>query len=158
MEGIRLPFRAGIQEQWFIKNKIRSIIIIYDPRNVNLIYIPDGDGRSYEKCYLLDTCIQFKDAILEEVIFFQELQQELLRKYNHDNLQENSELNKYIDNITNEAIKEKKNNIALIDQSNTAKLRNIKKNRMIEKEMNREREKFELGKQPDINYVLLSKL
>lgn len=56
-------------------------------------------------------------------------------------------MNKYIDDIVNRAKKEKKNNIALIGQSNTAKLRDIKKNRLIEKEMNMDIEEFELDKQ-----------
>lgn len=148
--------QRAIHEQWFVKNKIRSINIIYDPRNVNFIYIPDDDGRSFDKCYLLETCVQYKDAIIEEVIFFQELQQEVQRKYNHDNLQEDVDFIKYVDSIINTAIKEKKNNIALINQSNTAKLRDIKKNRMIEKEVYREREKFELDKQPDVEIDMLT--
>lgn len=50
----------AIKEQWFIRNKIRSIEIVYDPRNMNNIYIPFDDGSSYDECYLVSTSIQYK--------------------------------------------------------------------------------------------------
>ena len=146
-KGLFYSSQKAIKEQWFIKNKIRSIYIIYDPRDVNHIYIPDDDGRNYEKCYLLEHCMQYKDSILEEVIFFQELKQELLKDVEHENLQRMSDVDKEIEDIVKQANREKKNNIALIDQSNTKKLKAIKNNRLIEKELNKEVEKFELGKQ-----------
>ena len=64
--------QKAVKEQWFIKNKIRSIDIVYDPRKLNYIYILDDDGKSFEKCYLLDTSLQFKDLYLEEIIFLNE--------------------------------------------------------------------------------------
>ena len=148
-KGLFYSSQKAIKEQWFIKNKIRSVNIIYDPRNVNYIYIPDDDGKTYEKCYLLDQCMQYKNSIFEEVIFFQELRLELLKDNEHENLQKKSDIDKEIEDIVKQANKEKKNNIALIDQSNTKKLKSIKNNRLIEKELNKKDEKFELGNQTE---------
>ncbi|WP_019229266.1 Mu transposase C-terminal domain-containing protein [Sedimentibacter sp. B4] len=145
-KGLFYSSQKAVKEQWFVKNKIRSINIVYDPRNVNYIYIPDSDGRSYEKCFLLDTCIQYKDAILYEVVYFQELHQELLKEKEQENLQKLSNLDKDIEDIVKQAQKEGKSNIALMDLSNTQKIKNIRNNRHIEKELNREFEKFELDK------------
>ncbi len=152
-KGLFYSSQKAIKEQWFIKNKVRSVNIIYDPRNVNYIYIPEDDGKSYEKCFLLDACIQYKDAILEEVVFFHELNQELIKLKEHENIQKMSNVDKEIEDIVKQAKKEKKDNIALLEQSNTKKLRSIKNNRLIEKEVNKENEKFELDKQEKVKQI-----
>jgi len=152
-KGLFYSSQKAIKEQWFIKNKVRSVNIMYDPRNVNYIYIPDDDGKCYEKCFLLEACIQYKDAILEEVVFFQELKQELIKEKEHESLQKMSSVDKEIEDIVKQAKKEKKDNIALIDQSNTKKLKSIKNNRLIEKELNKENERFELGKQEKVQQI-----
>ncbi len=79
-KGLFYSSQKAIKEQWFIKNKVRSITISYDPRDLNYVYIIDNDGRSYDKCFLLDSCIQYKDAIIEEVEYFRELHQETIKE------------------------------------------------------------------------------
>ncbi|MFT9849998.1 Mu transposase C-terminal domain-containing protein [Aneurinibacillus sp. REN35] len=48
----------ALNEQWYIKYKNTSIEILYDPRDMNHIYIPHTDGRGYDSCYLLPTSEQ----------------------------------------------------------------------------------------------------
>jgi len=146
-KGLYYSSQKAIEEQWFVKNKEKTIKIIYDPRNLNCIYIPDDDGRSYDKCYLLDESIQYKDFIIEEVVFYQELKQESIKERQNGISQKNTNLEKEIEDLIKKTIKEKKDNISLKDQNNTKKIKGIKNNRSIEKEINRENEKFELGLQ-----------
>jgi hypothetical protein len=156
-EGRSYSCQKAVEEQWFIKNKIRSINIVYDPRKLNYIYILNDDGKTYEKCYLLDISHQFKDVYLEELIFLKELNEELSRELKHDNLQKNSDCDKFIEDIVKKAKKEKKKSTTYY-QSNAAKLGDIRKNRMLQKQINRELEGFELDKQPKIETTIIPKL
>ncbi|MGH4138277.1 AAA family ATPase [Clostridium sp.] len=71
-KGLSYSSDKAISQQWFIKSTVRSIEIVYDPRNVSEIYIPHDNGLGYEECYLLEVSNQYKDCILEEIIFNQE--------------------------------------------------------------------------------------
>ena len=135
--------QKAIEEHWFVDNN-KSIEILYDPRNVNYIYIPDDDGKNFDKCYLLDVCKQYKNSFIEEVLFLQELQKEILKKNKRHDLQIKIESDNFYDKISKNAKKEKKNNIPLKQQSKTVKVNDIKKNKQFEKDINRENEKFEL--------------
>jgi hypothetical protein len=149
-KGLFYSSQKAIEEQWFIKNKIRSVNISYDPRDLNYLYIIDNDGRSYDKCFLLDSCMQYKEAIIEEVEYFRELKREIINEKEQINLQKICDLDKEIEDIVKKAEKSSKENIALKNLSDSQKIKNIRKNRMIEKELNRDIEKFELGKQLEI--------
>ncbi|WP_394870504.1 Mu transposase C-terminal domain-containing protein [Clostridium butyricum] len=55
-KGLYYSSDKAIKEQWFIKNHVRSIEIVFDPRNMNNIYIPYNKGLEYEQCYLIRVC------------------------------------------------------------------------------------------------------
>ncbi len=99
--------KKAIEEQWFIKSKVRSIGIVYDPRNMNQIYISYEDGMNYEKCYLLEGSMQYKDCILEEIIFNEELSSELKEQEKNQQTQINIDLDKEIEKIVKKAKNEK---------------------------------------------------
>lgn len=143
--GLYYSSEKAIQEQWFINLKVRSVEIVYDPRNMNKIYIPYNNGMEFDECYLVDTSIQYKDCLLEEIIFNQELEAELKEKELKEQNQNNIDLEKEIEKIVKAAKKEKSKDIDYNKTSNE-KLKGIKKNRTIEKELIRYNEKFELGK------------
>lgn len=145
-KGLIYGSQKALEEQWYINTKIRSIEIIYDPRNMNYIYIPDEDGRQYEKCYLLEGSLQYSNAVIEDIIFMQELKSELLENQKQERIQRNIDLEKEIDLIIKKAVKDKKDSLPLFEQSNTKKVRSIKNNRIVEKEINKSIEAFELGK------------
>lgn len=161
-KGMFYSTQKAISEQWFINNNVKSVNILYDPRNLNFIYIPDKNGIDYEKCFLLDHCKEYSDEILEEVIFLQELKQEMLNENYKANIQKDIDLDNFINNTVKNAVKEKSNSTGLLNQSNTKKIRSIKKNQLIEKELNRQVEKFELGsneiKNENIEIVNLNNL
>ncbi|NFN95153.1 DDE-type integrase/transposase/recombinase [Clostridium botulinum] len=147
-KGLYYSSDKAIKEQWFIKNTVRSIEIVYDPRNMNNIYIPYDNGLGYDECYLISTSIQYKNCILEEIIFNEELVTELREKENKEQNQNNIDLEKEIEKIVNKAKSEKENDVDY-NKSSAQKLKGIKQNRTVEKQINREAERFYLGQQSD---------
>lgn len=138
--------QKAIEEQWFVKPKHRWIEIVYDPRNINQIYIPSEDGRQYEKCYLLEKSKQYKDCILEEIIFQEELKEELIEWEANEQVQYNIDLDKEIDDIIKKAKKEKQRTVSQTT-SKAKKIQSIRENRKLEKEVKRMEKAFEIGKE-----------
>ncbi|MEG0308344.1 MAG: DDE-type integrase/transposase/recombinase [Clostridium sp.] len=134
----------AIKEQWFVNLKIRNIEVVYDPRNMNKIYISYNNGLDYDECYLIDTSLQYKDCLLEEIIFNEEFTSELKEKHLREQNQNNIDLEKEIEKIVKKAKKEKQSSVRY-DESDNKKLKGIKNNRKVEKEVNRVSESFELG-------------
>lgn len=145
-KGLSYSSDKAISQQWFIKPTVSNIEVVYDPRNVNKIYIPFDNGLGYEECYLLDSCSQYKNCLLEEVIFNQELLAELKEKHLREQNQNNIDLEKEIEKIVKEAEKVKSAEIDF-NESKNKRLKGIRNNRVVEKEMNREKEAFKIGKE-----------
>lgn len=144
-KGLYYSSDKAVKEQWFVNLKVRSIEVVYDPRNMSKIYIPYNNGLDYDECYLIDASLQYKDCLLEEIIFNEELDSELKDKALREQNQNNIDLEKEIDKIVKQAKKEKAKDINY-NKSPNQKLKGIKKNRAIEKEFNRYDEGFSLGK------------
>lgn len=143
-KGLYYSSDKAIREQWFVNLKIRNIEVVYDPRNMSKIYIPHSNGSSYDECYLIDASLQYKDCLLEEIMFNEELLSELKDKEIREQNQNNIDLEKEIENIVKEAQKAKAKDIDY-NKTPNQKLKGIKRNRAVEKELNREKEKFRLG-------------
>nr|WP_258182496.1 Mu transposase C-terminal domain-containing protein [Macrococcus caseolyticus] len=69
--------KRAIEEQWYAKLKNKSIDIVYDLRHLDKIYIPSDNGMDYEICILLEPSQQYKLDFLEDVVFQQQLRNEL---------------------------------------------------------------------------------
>ncbi|MGE4213438.1 MAG: Mu transposase C-terminal domain-containing protein [Anaerotignaceae bacterium] len=145
-KGLYYSSDKAIKEQWFVNLKIRNIVIVYDPRNMNKIYIPYNNGLEYDECYLTDASSQYEDCLLEEIIFNEELDSELKEKNLRDQNQNNIDLEKEIENIVKQAQKEKSKDINY-NKTPNQKLKGIKRNRKVERELNRLQEKFSFGKE-----------
>lgn len=69
--GMLYSSEKALQERWFEKarNDGRSvkITVSYDPRNLNYIYIPQEDGKGFNKCFLLDYQARYRDKTIEEI-------------------------------------------------------------------------------------------
>jgi len=145
-KGLYYGSQKALEEQWFIKPKVRSIEVVYDPRDMNNIYILHADGKSFETCYLLEPSKQYKDFILEEIIYNFELISELknLEKNNQNKL--NADTDREIENIIKNAGKELAKEIDK-SQSKNQRLKGIRNNRLVEKELNRENEAFKIGEE-----------
>ncbi len=138
--------KKALEEQWFIKPKHRWLEVVYDPRNIDKIYIPHKDGKGYEVCYLLEKSKQYKGCLLEEIRFQEELKEELIDWESNQQSQFNINLDKEIEDIVKNAKKEKDRTVTETT-SKAKKVKGIKVNRQLEKEVNRIEEAFEIGKE-----------
>ncbi|MFL0196118.1 Mu transposase C-terminal domain-containing protein [Clostridium sp. WILCCON 0269] len=143
-KGLFYGSQKALEEQWFIKAKVRSVEILYDPRNMSNIYIQNTDGKTFETCYLLDVSKQYKDWFLEKIIFNFERIAELKEIEKDTQNQLDIDLEDEIDEIINNAIKRKAKNIDR-SISNNKRIKGIRDNRAFEKELNRKNEAFKLG-------------
>lgn len=144
-KGLYYSSDKAVKEQWFINLKVRNIEIVYDPRSVGKIYIPSENGLDYDECYLIDTSKQYKDCMLEEIIFNEELVSELKDKEIREQNQNNIDLENEIEKIVKDAQTAKEKELDYSESANK-KLKGIKRNRTVEKEVNRVGEAFDIGK------------
>ncbi|MBD7911971.1 Mu transposase C-terminal domain-containing protein [Clostridium cibarium] len=131
----------AIQEGWFLKRVNEKINIVYDPREMNFIYIPINNGREFIKCNLLDKCSRYRDLSIEEITFLQELEKESINDY------QDKQNQVHVDNIESaeKIIGKAKERAKFISSHSDAKrIKGIRENRMQEKEEIRSNEGFEL--------------
>lgn len=136
--------KRAIEEQWYAKLKNKSIDIVYDPRHLDKIYIPNDNGMDYETCILLEPSQQYKLDFLEEVVFQQQLRNELEEEERSKQIQLSINADTMMDQIIKAAEKKKKQ-AQHQPTSKKEKLAAIRDNKAIEKAANREEEKFDLS-------------
>lgn len=142
-KGLSYGSEKALNEQWYLKYRKKSIEILYDPRNMNHLYIPHADGCNFDTCYLLDTSEQFKGTFFEEIEFFQELREELKKAETINQIENTINVDAEIESIIEEAVTEKESTVPT-NISKSEKVKDIRVNRQAEKIMNRNLEKFDL--------------
>lgn len=135
--------RQALEEQWYLKLKNKSIEIVYDARNVEKIYIPHDGGMDFEVCSLLEPSYQYKHDFLEEIIFQQQLRNELEEIERSKQVQLTINTDAMLEDIINKAKKKKKQSLHQT-ASKKEKLESIRDNKAIEKGLNRQVEQFDL--------------
>lgn len=146
-KGIFYASGEALKERWFEKarrNGTWRIEVSYDPRNMNLLYIKKNSGTDYEKCFLLDHQSKFRDRTFDDIKYLLEYEKLNIQNESVNELQAKVDLICDIESIVKDAEKTFKNEED-ISESKTSKLRGIRDNREMEKRINREYEKFELG-------------
>lgn len=136
--------KRAIEEQWYAKLKNKSIDIVYDPRYLEKIYIPNDNGMDYETCILLESSQQYKKDFLEDVVFQQQLRNELEEEERSKQVQLAINTDTMMEQIIKGAVQKKKNALHR-PTSKKEKLASIRENKANEKQMNREKEKFDLS-------------
>ncbi|WP_342442004.1 Mu transposase C-terminal domain-containing protein [Lysinibacillus sp. FSL K6-0075] len=136
--------KRAIEEQWYAKLKNKSIDIVYDPRHLEKIYIPNDNGMDYETCILLEPSQQYKLDFLEDVVFQQQLRNELEEEERAKQIQLTINADTMMEQIIKAAEKKKKQ-AQHQPKSKKEKLDAIRDNKTIEKAANREEEKFDLA-------------
>lgn len=129
-------------EQWFVSLSKRSVDIVYDPRNVNYIYILNEDGTGFIKCYLLEKSQMYRDLPLNEVIFQHEIEAEQNEVNKNKQIENKIVYDQKIDEIIKSAVSKPDKS----SQSNRSRLKNIRENRTKEKDLIRKEESFERDK------------
>lgn len=147
-KGMYYASENALRDRIFEKAKIGGgwkIDVSYDPRNLDYIYIRKENGRKFEKCYLLDHQERYKNKTIEEIEYLHQYEK-LFEKQKEDAiLQSKVDLISEIETIVQEAEKMTKEQQDTTE-SKSQKLKGIRKNRQIEKMINREKEAFELDK------------
>ncbi|AXQ50902.1 Mu transposase C-terminal domain-containing protein [Lysinibacillus fusiformis] len=138
---------TAIKESWFIQartNKSWKVDISYDPRNMDIVYLHVKDKSLFERCFLLEHQERYKNKVLEEIEQLLMIEQNTYKNENHSLLQEEINFYTKIEGIVDEAIKtsnqDKNNKI-----TKTEKIKNIRENREVEKNLRREHEAFQIG-------------
>lgn len=154
-KGMYYSCEMAVKERWFeIARNSGSwkLLICYDTRNMNSIYIKNEDNRGYEKCFLLDYQEKYKDKTLEEINHLYYMEKVKEKKLEVETSQSKIDLIAEIEAIVNKAnnLKNDKNK-----ESKRSRLKGIKLNRNVEKEINRINEAFKIG---DIEKIQESKL
>jgi len=125
------------------KNGTWKINIVYDPRNLNFIYLKDDKGRTFEKLTLIEYQHKYKNKCIEEVNYINELEKLEKEGVKSDKLQEKVNLISEIDSIVEKA-KGSYNSETYVNDSKRSRLNGIRENRDLEKQKNRKEEAFEL--------------
>ncbi|NRT78220.1 Mu transposase C-terminal domain-containing protein [Clostridium beijerinckii] len=131
----------ALKEEWYIKRLNETENVVYDPRNMNYIYIPISKGRGFIKCNLLEKCAKYRDLSLDEIIFLHELENELVSEYRNAQNQIDIDNIDAIENIIKNANEKSK---FLSHDSDNKRIKGIRKNRSEEKERIRNDEGFVL--------------
>ncbi|MBB5335736.1 Mu transposase C-terminal domain-containing protein [Pectinatus brassicae] len=130
-----------LNEHIYKQHKIKTVEIVYDPRNMEQIYWLKEDGHQYITLNLLDKSRHFKDMYLEDVIATHKKAASLRHEARKSQLQQETELDQRILKIAKHARK-KTNTDINANISKTKRLKNIGNNRAEEKERNRKIEAF----------------
>ncbi|MEA5498335.1 MAG: Mu transposase C-terminal domain-containing protein [Limnoraphis robusta] len=143
----------AIKEMWFEKARSqmlspseKSLQISYDPRRMDIIYLPSPDGRDFEKCYLQDPDERYANRTIYDVEYllaYEELQR---KKREGQQLQNEVDLMAKIESITRRAEQQTEKHQDK-SQSNLQKTSGIREHRAQEKAQRREVEAFELAKE-----------
>ncbi|MBC2579589.1 Mu transposase C-terminal domain-containing protein [Clostridium sp. DJ247] len=150
-KGVGYGCESALKEMWFEKARNKGswhLDISYDTRNMNYIYIRSEDGRSFEKCSILERNSRYMNKSLEEIEYLNAYEQLMSKKHKIKELQEKVDLLSDIEHIVKKA-EYTTNKVQDKNASKASRLKNIKENRRNEKLANREREAFILEDKND---------
>lgn len=148
LKNLRYNCDIAMKEHWFEKARNKGTWkeeISYDPRNMDSVYIRTENGRSFEKCYLINT-ERYGNKTLDEIIYLDACEKQRKQMKSQSKLQGKVNLFAEIEEIVARAEKRDAQQL-LSDISDTQKVKGIRSNRSFEKDKNRETEYFELRKE-----------
>jgi len=143
-QGMYYACDKALKERWFeiARNKgTWKIRIKYDPRTVNYIYMIDENNRDFDKCYLLEYQEKFFNKTIDEVKQLYFVEKEKIKNIEKNLERRKMDLYDEIEKIISEQCVE---NISFNEKSKSERISNIRSNRLIEKQINRIEESFEL--------------
>lgn len=142
----------AVQEQWFERARSnslsadeKSLDYVYDIRKPNFIYLPSVDGRSFEKCFLIDHEGRYSDKNLHDIDYMLAHEKWQSQKHKGKELQGKVDLIADVEAVVTRAEEMSK---SATDEglSNRQRTSGIRYNRANEKGTRRDIEGFELAK------------
>lgn len=149
-KGLYYTCETGIRENWFLRvsNAPKHVDIAYDPRNLNKIYIYDKKTMQFETCTMLEKSHKdYKDISLDELVKIKCAESKLKKLNNTENISTQINYHHDMKNIIDSAVKQSKMLSSLTDN----KIKDIPKNKKLEKAIMRKEEYFDLEPQNEIN-------
>lgn len=146
-KGMRYSCDKAIREGWFDRARIRGseeVEITYDPRSTSYAYLKGPNGRSFEKCYLLDPDERYADKTIYEVDYLLEHEKYMAQKSTGPAEQSKVDLIAQVEHIVEQATKET-SEVQDPQASKASRIANIRDNRAAEKSRLRKEQVFELG-------------
>lgn len=150
-KSMRYSCDKAIREGWFDRARIRGseeIELTYDPRTTNYAYLKGPNGRSFEKCYLLDPDERYADKTIYEVDYLLEHEKYMAQKSAGHVVQSKVDLIAEVENIVEQASIET-SKAQDPKASKASRIANIRDNRVAEKSRLRKEQAFELGQPGD---------
>ncbi|HYX16649.1 MAG TPA: Mu transposase C-terminal domain-containing protein [Nostoc sp.] len=145
-QGLNYTCELALREQWFVKARANGrwkILIAYDPRRLDIIYLRLDDSRRLEPCQLIDTQKTFQERDWHEAIDYFELQKQSKEAASTRQQQQKATFHAQVDKIVAEA-KEKTEKVLTV-QSKRSRIQGIRENHKLERENEREVQAWQLG-------------
>jgi hypothetical protein len=154
-EGLFYSCDLALKEQWFIRARERGswrITIACDPRKLDTIYLRLEDGRRIEPCYLVDAEKTFRGRDWYEAVDYFELRKHSKETAISRKQQSKATLNAQIEAIITQATEQTSETLNAVEkQSKRSRIKGIRQNRKEEREMERETQGWQLGRDESIN-------
>lgn len=126
---------------------VNKFEVLYDSRNLNIIYIPYKDRRGYDKLELMEKSEKYRDMSEGEAIFMNKLERENHREENQQQQQNAIDTDFWEQKILKEAKKKKKAAAPNKPKTKKAQIGNVKKNRAEAKKKEEQKNAIKLGGQ-----------
>lgn len=136
--GLRYTCDLALKEHWFVKARERGrwrIKIAYDPRKLDVIYLPLDDGQQLEPCYLNDSERTFQGRDWQETLDYFAIQKQASALAKSKEQQALAEFHAHVNQIVSSAQEQTKE--ASNGHSKRARLQGITQNRKQEREIER---------------------
>lgn len=130
-----------LDESFFQRLKLKRLEVVYDPRNVDNIFLLEDDGESSIVLNLLDTDYDYKEMFWEDVDYINKQAAKLHRTAKKSQLQQEIDLDQKIMQISKKATKDTNKAIDPTISKNQ-RIKNMKVNKAEEKARNRKKEAF----------------
>lgn len=144
-EGMYYGCEELARQGWFVKGKSFKVVIAYDRRCMNHVYVKTNNGKEFIKCDLLPKSSRFMNMSLEEVKSARYEEKLARSSYRTTELQEEVSLSAKLESIAKEAIERSAANEDST-LTKTDRKSNIKGNKAVERDMLRKAQAYDLGK------------
>lgn len=137
--GLRYTCDLALKEHWFVKARERGrwrVKVAYDPRKLDLIYLPLDEGQRLEPCYLNDSERAFRGRDWQEILDYFAIQKQAATLAKSKEQQALAEFHAQVNQIVSSAQEQAKETVS--GQSKRARLQGIRENRKQERALERE--------------------
>ncbi|KIV73148.1 Transposon Tn7 transposition protein tnsB [Bacillus mycoides] len=158
-KNMRYTCTKAIQEHWFEKarNKGWKIRLLFDPRNMTFIYIKDENEGDYLVCEM-DRTSAYYGKSLSEIEYLQNTERELKQIKIKEDLERKLTYQSRVEEVVADAEQRTKSIIPLFEESNAAKIKNIRDRRTEENFERQPQEAFLIEDKEKRNSTLNEKL